>query len=362
MLVRRVFVVALFAVLCGCGGGSDDAASAGKQIRLLNVSYDPTRELYREVNEKFAAKWLAQTGQQVTVQMSHGGSGSQARSVIDGLDADVVTLALAWDIDNIQINSHRLPANWQMRLPNNSAPYTSTIVFLVRKGNPKQIHDWPDLLRDGVDVITPNPKTSGGARWNYLAAWGFALERALGGDLGKLVDASPSEVEKAQGEAEEFVRDLYRHVPVQDAGARAATNTFVQRGIGDVLLAWENEAMLAVAELGSDKLDLVAPSVSILAEPPVALVDAVVDRRGTRGVAEAYLEFLYTPEGQDVIARSYYRPRDPKVAAQYADRFPQLRLFTIDDAFGGWREAQTRHFNDGGIYDRIFSAEASGRR
>ena len=356
-------VVALFALLLsGCGGGDEDTASAGKRIRLLNVSYDPTRELYREVNEKFAAKWLAETGQQVTVQMSHGGSGSQARSVIDGLDADVVTLALAWDIDNIQINSHRMPANWQARLPDNSSPYTSTIVFLVRKGNPKQIHDWPDLLRDGVQVITPNPKTSGGARWNYLAAWGYALERALGGDLGKLVDAPSHEVEKAQAEAEAFVRDLYRHVPVQDTGARAATNTFVQRGIGDVLLAWENEALLAIAELGPSAFDIVAPSVSILAEPPVALVDAVVDRRGTRGVAEAYLEFLYTPEGQDIVARKYYRPRNPDVAAKYADRFPPIRLFTIDDAFGGWREAQTRHFNDGGIYDRIFSAEASGSR
>ncbi|HUL83388.1 MAG TPA: sulfate ABC transporter substrate-binding protein [Gammaproteobacteria bacterium] len=349
-------------MLSACGGKDDAADAGGHRIQLLNVSYDPTRELYRDVNEKFAAKWLAQTGQQVAIQMSHGGSGSQARSVIDGLDADVVTLALAWDIDNIQINSHRLPANWQARLPDNSAPYTSTIVFLVRKGNPKQIHDWPDLLADGVQVITPNPKTSGGARWNYLAAWGFALERALGGDLGRLVDASPEEVDKAQAEAESFVHDLYRHVPVQDTGARAATNTFVQRGIGDVLLAWENEAMLAVAELGPDAFDIVAPSVSILAEPPVALVDAVVDRRGTRGVAEAYLEFLYTPEGQDIVARNYYRPRDASVAAKYADRFPKIRLFTIDDAFGGWREAQTRHFKDGGVYDRIFSAEASGRR
>jgi sulfate transport system substrate-binding protein len=348
--------------MSACGSDHDGAPGEGKRIQLLNVSYDPTRELYREVNDKFAAKWLAETGQRVAVQMSHGGSGSQARSVIDGLDADVVTLALAWDIDNIQIVSHRLPANWQARLPDNSAPYTSTIVFLVRKGNPKQIHDWPDLVADGVQVITPNPKTSGGARWNYLAAWGFALERALGGDLGKLVDAPPSQVDAAQAEAEGFVRQLYRHVPVQDTGARAATNTFVQRGIGDVLLAWENEAMLAVAEIGRDSFDIVTPSVSILTEPPVALVDAVVDRRGTRGVAEAYLEYLYSPEGQDIIARNYYRPRDPGVAAKYADRFPPIRTFTIDDAFGGWREAQAKHFNDGGIYDRIFSAEASGRR
>jgi sulfate transport system substrate-binding protein len=353
------FVLAALVALSGCGGGQDGAAGANS-IQLLNVSYDPTRELYRDVNEKFAAKWLETTGQQVSVRMSHSGSGSQARSVIDGLDADVVTLALAWDIDNIQINSHRLPANWQMRLPDNSAPYTSTIVFLVRKGNPKRIHDWPDLLADGVQVITPNPKTSGGARWNYLAAWGFALERALGGDLGKLVDAPQAEIDKAQGEAEAFVRDLYRHVPVQDTGARAATNTFAQRGIGDVLLAWENEALLSIQQLGPDAFDIVAPSVSILAEPPVALVDAVVDRRGTRGVAEAYLEFLYTPEGQDIIARNFFRPRDQNVVAKYADRFPPIRTFTIDDVFGGWREAQTRHFNDGGIYDRIFSAEASG--
>jgi sulfate transport system substrate-binding protein len=291
--------------------------------------------------------------------MSHSGSGSQARAVIDGLDADVVTLALAWDIDNIQINSRRLPANWQSRLPNNSSPYTSTIVFLVRKGNPKNLHDWPDLANPGVQVITPNPKTSGGARWNYLAAWGFALERALGGDLGRLHDAPDADVEKAQAEAEEFVRALYRNVPVQDTGARAATNTFVQRGIGDVLLAWENEALLALAEMGPDAFEIVIPSVSILAEPPVALVDAVVDRKGTRGVAEAYLQYLYSPEGQDVVARNYFRPRDRGIAEAYADRFPKVRMFTIDDVFGGWREAQTKHFNDGGIYDRIFSAEAS---
>jgi sulfate transport system substrate-binding protein len=359
-VARKVVTAFLFCLLLavsGCGGGG---SSAGKELQLLNVSYDPTRELYREINDKFAAKWQATTGQGVSVRMSHSGSGSQARAVIDGLDADVVTLALAWDIDNIQSNSHRLPANWQSRLPDNSSPYTSTIVFLVRKGNPKQIHDWPDLLRDDVQVITPNPKTSGGARWNYLAAWGFALERALGGDLGKLVDAPKDEIDKAQAEAEAFVRDVYRHVPVLDSGARAATNTFAQRGIGDVLLAWENEALLSIAQLGSDALEIVTPSVSILAEPPVALVDAVVDRRGTRGVAEAYLEFLYTPEGQDIIARNFFRPRDQTVAAKYADRFPKIRMFTIDDAFGGWREAQIRHFNDGGVYDRIYSAEASG--
>jgi sulfate/thiosulfate-binding protein len=357
--LATAFVFSVLLAVSGCGG-SGDGASAGKEIQLLNVSYDPTRELYREVNDKFAAKWLTTTGQSVSVRMSHSGSGSQARAVIDGLDADVVTLALAWDIDNIQLNSHRLPANWQSRLPDNSSPYTSTIVFLVRKGNPKQIHDWPDLLADGVQIITPNPKTSGGARWNYLAAWGFALERALGGDLGKLLDAPKDEIDKAQAEAEAFVRDVYHHVPVQDTGARAATNTFAQRGIGDVLLAWENEALLSIAQLGPDALEIVTPSVSVLAEPPVALVDAVVDRHGTRGVAEAYLEFLYTPEGQDIIARNFFRPRDQSVAAKYADRFPKIRMFTIDDVFGGWREAQTHHFNDGGVYDRIFSAEASG--
>jgi sulfate transport system substrate-binding protein len=356
MVTRRVWLAAFVAVLYGCGGG-DDADS--NRVRILNVSYDPTRELYREFNEKFAAKWMRETGQELIVQMSHSGSGSQARAVIDGLDADVVTLALAWDIDNIQIQSRRLPANWQTRLPDNSSPYTSTIVFLVRKGNPKGIRDWQDLVQPEVRVITPNPKTSGGARWNYLAAWGFALERALGGDLGKLVDAPPEEIDRAQAEAEAFVRELYRHVPVQDTGARAATNTFVQRGIGDVLLAWENEALLAIAEMGADALEIVTPSVSILAEPPVALVDAVVDRKKTRGVAEAYLQYLYSPEGQDIVARNHFRPRDKAILETYADQFPEIRLFNIDDVFGGWREAQETHFNDGGIYDRIFSAEAS---
>src|SRR6185295_7061144 len=285
----RYLLLAAFAVLAGCGGTSSDKAGS---VRLLNVSYDPTRELYREVNERFTAKWLADTGQNVTVQMSHGGSGSQARAVIDGLDADVVTLALAWDIDNIQRNGHRLPASWQARLPHNSSPYTSTIVFLVRKGNPKNVKDWPDLLAPGIQVITPNPKTSGGARWNYLAAWGYALEKALGGDLARLDSASPDGIAQAQAKAEQFVGDLFRHVPVQDTGARAATNTFVQRGIGDVLLAWENEALLAQQQMGADAFDIVRPSVSVLAEPPVALVDAVVDRKGTRMVAEAYLDFL----------------------------------------------------------------------
>ena len=354
-MTSKNFQLALLLLLAGCGAG--ESASLNR-VQLLNVSYDPTRELYRELNEKFAAAWLADTGQEVTVQMSHGGSGSQARAVIDGLDADVVTLALAWDIDNIQILSSRLPATWQSRLPDNSAPYTSTIVFLVRKGNPKNVRDWPDLVAPGLQVITPNPKTSGGARWNYLAAWGFALERALGGDLGRLLDAPQAQIDRAQAEAEQFVRELYRNVPVQDTGARAATNTFVQRGIGDVLLAWENEALLALAEMGPGSFDIIVPSVSILAEPPVALVDAVVDRKGTRGVAEAYLKYLYTEEGQDIVARNFFRPRDSGVAAKYAAQFPQLRMFTVDDVFGGWREAQERHFNDGGFYDRIFTQAA----
>jgi sulfate/thiosulfate-binding protein len=356
MMMKRVSWLVL-ALLAGCGGGD-----ATDEIRLLNVSYDPTRELYRELNDQFAAKWLADTGETVTVQMSHGGSGSQARAVIDGLDADVVTLALAWDIDNIQIQSRRLPAAWQERLPNNSSPYTSTIVFLVRKGNPKNVRDWPDLLQEGVQVVTPNPKTSGGARWNYLAAWGFELERALGGDLARLTTASPEELAQARAQAERFVGELYRHVPVQDTGARAATNTFVQRRIGDVLLAWENEALLALQQMGPDSFDIVRPSVSVLAEPPVALVDAVVDRRGTRAVAEAYLEYVYTPEGQDIVARNFFRSSDAEVSARYAAQFPTLRLFTVDEVFGGWESAQKEHFADGAIYDRLFEAAAAEPR
>ena len=357
--MMRNLLLAALAVLAGCSGASSDNAGS---VRLLNVSYDPTRELYREVNERFTGKWLADTGQNVTIQMSHGGSGSQARAVIDGLDADVVTLALAWDIDSIQRNGHRLPASWQSRLPHNSSPYTSTIVFLVRKGNPKNVRDWPDLLAPGLQVVTPNPKTSGGARWNYLAAWGYALEHALGGDLARLGSAPADEVARAQAEAEQFVGDLYRHVPVQDTGARAATNTFVQRGIGDVLLAWENEALLAQRQMGVDAFDIVRPSVSVLAEPPVALVDAVVDRKGTRMVAEAYLDYLYTPEGQDIVARNFFRPTDESVIERYAERFPAMRLFTVDAAFGGWEQAQKQHFNDGGTYDRLFTAAAGSAR
>jgi sulfate transport system substrate-binding protein len=357
--MMRNLALAAVVLLSACGGGDQPAAEG--ELQLLNVSYDPTRELYREFNERFVAKWLADTGQPVSVQMSHGGSGSQARAVIDGLNADVVTLALAWDIDNIQSVSRRLPASWQQRLPNNSSPYTSTIVFLVRKGNPKGIHDWPDLLTGDVQIITPNPKTSGGARWNYLAAWGFALERALGTDVSRLSSLPADKVAAAQAEAEKFVGELYRRVPVQDTGARAATNTFVQRGIGDVLLAWENEALLAGKEMGPDAFDIVRPSVSILAEPPVALIDSVVDRKGTRAVAEAYLDYLYSPDGQDIVARNFFRPTNAEVAARYAEQFPQMRMFTVDAVFGGWARAQAEHFADGGTYDRLFQAASSAR-
>ena len=313
------------------------AQSAPKAVTLLNVSYDPTRELYQDVNTAFAAFWKAKTGQGVTVQQSHGGSGKQARAVIDGLKADIVTLALAYDIDAIEDHG-LITKGWEARLPGNSSPYTSTIVLLVRKGNPKQIKDWDDLVRPNVSVVTPNPKTSGGARWNYLAAWGYALKR-WNGDENK---------------AREFVAQLYRNVPVLDSGARGATTTFVERGIGDVLLAWENEALLAVKQLGGGKFEIVYPSRSILAEPPVALVDRVVDKRGTRVVAQAYLAFLYSEQGQDIAGRDYYRPRSPAATAKYAAQFPKLNLFTIDDVFGGWRKAQTVHFADGGIFDQIY--------
>lgn len=336
--------------LAGCGSSHNDQ----RHVRILNVSYDPTRELYRDVNEQFSKEWERRTGQRVTIIQSHGGSASQARAVIDGLQADVVTLALAYDIDSIQRRGKRLGTNWQTRFPDNSAPYTSTIVFLVRKGNPKHIRDWPDLIKPGIAVVTPNPRTSGGARWNYLAAWGYALHRELGGDFSKLDDPENAEqVAAAQEAAKKFVTALYHNVPVLDGGARGATNTFVQREIGDVLVTWENEALLAIRELGPDRLELVVPSVSILAEPPVAVVDTVVDRRGTRQVAEAYLQFLYTPEGQRIAAKHYFRPRDPAALAEAGDRFQPLTLFTIAEAFGGWDRVQEQHFGDHGIFDQI---------
>nr|MBO2488009.1 sulfate transporter subunit [Gammaproteobacteria bacterium] len=314
------------------------SAALAKDITLLNVSYDPTRELYEEYNKAFAAYWKEKTGDTVIIKQSHGGSGKQARTVIDGLAADVVTLALAGDIDAIATVGKLLPINWQSRLPRNSSPYTSTIVFLVRKGNPKGIKDWDDLIKPGISVITPNPKTSGGARWNYLAAWAWAL-RQPGGN---------------EATAKEFVQKLYKNVPVLDTGARGSTTTFVQRGIGDVLLAWENEAHLSIRELGPNKVEIVYPSLSILAEPPVAVVDKVALRRGTREIATEYLKYLYTPEAQEIIARNFYRPTDEKVAAKYAHQFPKLELVTIDD-FGGWAQAHKVHFADGGIFDQITS-------
>lgn len=312
-------------------------SAAAKSIELLNVSYDPTRELYVEYNAAFAAHWKTKTGDDVVVKQSHGGSGKQARSVIDGLRADVVTLALAGDIDAIAKNSGALSSDWQTRFPHNSAPYTSTIVFLVRKGNPKGIKDWDDIVKPGVAVITPNPKTSGGARWSYLAAWEFA-KRKLGSD-----DA-----------AKAFVAKLFKNVPVLDSGARGATTTFVQRGIGDVFLSWENEAFLAVKEFGADQFEIIVPSLSILAEPPVAVVDKVVKRKGTAEVANAYLEYLYSDEGQDIAGKNFYRPVDPKAAAKYAAQFTKVDLFTIDQAFGGWAKAQKEHFDDGGTFDQIY--------
>ena len=330
--------------------------SAGAQERsLLNVSYDPTRELYKEFNDAFAANWQQTKGEKLQVRMSHGGAGKQARAVIDGLEADVVTLALAYDIDAISSEAQLIPADWQSRLPNASSPYTSTIVFLVRKGNPEGIRDWNDLLRPGIEIITPNPKTSGGARWNYLAAWGYSLKRDLG-DLSKINDPQyAEEVAKAQTNARAFVTELLKKVPVLDTGARGSTTTFVQRGIGDVFLAWENEAFLAVEELGPDKFEIVVPSVSILAQPPVTIIDKVVDRRGTRELAQAYLEYLYAPEGQRLAAKHFYRPLSPE-HADPADlsRFPELELFTIDDVFGGWQKAQAEHFNDGGTFDQVY--------
>lgn len=358
LLVALLFVALIVLPHRGVGEALAPGAARPQDavaVTLLNVSYDPTREFYEEYNAEFARYWKEKTGQVVKIEQSHGGSGKQARAVIDGLEADVVTLALAYDVDAIGEKAGLLPADWQARLPHNSAPYTSTIVFLVRKGNPKGIRDWGDLIRPDVAVITPNPKTSGGARWNYLAAWAFALKRALG-DLSKLHDpAYPEEVAAAQTQAREFVTALCKQVPVFDSGARASTNTFVQRGIGDVLLAWENEAFLAVNELGPDKVDIVVPSLSILAEPPVAVVDKWVDKHGTRQVAEAYLQYLYSPAGQRLAAKHFYRPVSPEYA-QKDDlaRFSRVEMVTVADVFGGWQNAQKVHFNDGGVFDRIY--------
>jgi sulfate/thiosulfate-binding protein len=327
--------------LTACGNttpasGTNQAGNAASTVTLLNVSYDPTRELYEDINRSFADEWKQKTGQTVTIKQSHGGSGKQARSVIDGLEADVVTLALAYDIDAIQ-QAGLIQPNWQNRLPQHSTPYTSTIVFLVRKGNPKGIKDWDDLVKPGVSVITPNPKTSGGARWNYLAAWGYALRKSNGDQVA----------------AKDFISRLYKNVPVLDSGARGATTTFVERGIGDVLIAWENEALMAIQELGKDKFEMVVPSVSILAEPPVAVVDKVVDKRGTRQVAEAYLQFLYSEKGQEIGAKHFYRPRLQSVAERYASQFPKLQMFTVDD-LGGWAQVHKTHFADGGLFDQIY--------
>ena len=314
------------------------ASAQAKDITLLNVSYDPTRELYQEYNAAFAKHWQAKSGDTVTVKQSHGGSGKQARAVIDGLQADVVTLALAYDVDAVAEKGSLLPADWQKQLPNNSAPYTSTIIFLVRKGNPKGIKDWDDLAKPGVSVVTPNPKTSGGARWNYLAAWGYALRKSGAGEA----------------EARDFVSRLFKNVPVLDSGARGSTTTFVQRGVGDVLISWENEAYLAVKEFGASGLEIVVPSVSILAEPPVAVVEKVVRKHGTEAVAKAYLEYLYSDEGQDIAGRNFYRPRSATAAAKYATVFQKVNLFTIDEVFGGWQKAQKTHFGDGGVFDQIY--------
>ncbi len=340
--MRRFLLTALAMVaigttgsLAGCSG--QKSGDADGKVSLLNVSYDPTRELYRAINAEFAREWKTKTGQTIDIRMSHGGSGKQARSVIDGLEADVVTLALAGDVDELATRGKLLPTDWQTRLPNNSAPYTSTIVFLVRKGNPKNIRDWDDLVKPGVKVITPNPKTSGGARWNYLAAWGYG--RRNGGD--------PA--------AQVFVRKLFANVPVLDSGARGSTTTFVERGIGDVLLAWENEAFLAEKELGKGKFEIVTPSLSILAEPSVAVVDRNVEKHGTAEAAKAYLDYLYTPGAQEIIAANFYRPRDPQAAAKYAATFPKLNLLEIDKDFGGWAAVQQQHFADGAIFDQIYT-------
>lgn len=332
---RKTIIASLLAAFVATGN------ALAADLTLLNVSYDPTRELYQEYNAAFARYWKGKSGDNVTIRQSHGGAGKQARAVIDGLEADVVTLALAYDIDAIS-DKGLIPADWQKRLPHNASPYTSTIVFLVRKGNPKGIKDWGDLVKPGVSIVTPNPKTSGGARWNYLAAWAYALEQPGGND----------------GKAREFVGQLYRNVKVLDSGARGATTTFVERGIGDVLLAWENEAYLSLKERGADKFEIVTPSLSILAEPPVTVIDKMVDKHATRKVAQAYLDYLYSPEGQEIAARNFYRPQDAKIGAKYSKQFVKTKLITVDKVFSGWRNAQKLHFADGGVFDQIYAPGA----
>lgn len=336
---RRLFALALL-TLAAVGCKSADKPKTN-EVTLLNVSYDPTREFYEDFNQAFVKHWEAKAQSKVHINMSHGGSGKQARAVIDGLEADLVTLALAYDVQMLHEKGKLIPENWQSRLPNNSSPYTSTIVFVVRKGNPKGIKDWDDLVRPGLGVITPNPKTSGGARWNYLAAWGYALRRPGGNE----------------DTAREFVTSLFKNVPVLDSGARGSTTTFAERGLGDVLLAWENEALLLLKEVGKDKFELVIPSVSILAEPPVTVVDKVADKRGTRAVAEAYVQYLYSDEGQTLAAKHHYRPRSAEIAAKYTADFPSIKLLTVDEVFGGWNQAQKTHFADGGIFDKIYEAK-----
>jgi sulfate transport system substrate-binding protein len=359
---RGLLALSLLALAVGCGtkasSASHKSTEPGKQIKLLNVSYDPTREFYNEFNKSFAKYWQLKTGDDVTIEQSHGGSGKQARAVIDGLEADVVTLALAYDIDAIADNSQLINPDWQKELLYNSSPYTSTIVFLVRKGNPKNIKDWNDLTKDGVEVITPNPKTSGGARWNYLAAWGYKLKQELGGFEKLADDSAKDEVAAANEKAKAFVAEIFKHVPVLDSGARGSTNTFVQTGIGDVLLAWENEAFLAVQEAkdgGKEELEIVVPSLSILAEPPVAVVDKVAEKHGTTEVAKAYLEHLYSPQGQQLAAKHFYRPAIEKsITAEQRDQFAHVELFKINDVFGDWRSTQKKHFDDGGVFDQIY--------
>ncbi len=340
MSITRISRRAALAI--GVSIGLAGLAAASNAAELLNVSYDPTRELYQDFNAAFIKHWKAEGGEDLTIKQSHGGSGKQARAVIDGLEADVVTLALAGDVDQLASKGNLIPADWQKRLPQNSAPYTSTIVFLVRKGNPKGIKDWSDLGKDGIEVVTPNPKTSGGARWNYLAAWGYALKQDGGND------------EKAK----DLVTKIYKNTKVLDSGARGSTTTFIERGIGDVLIAWENEAYLSVKEIGPDKFDIVTPSVSILAEPSVSIVDKNVDKKGTRKIAEAYLNYLYSPEGQDIAGKHYYRPRDEKAAEKYKAQFTPVKLFTIDEVFGGWTKATETHFKDGGVFDQIYASKS----